>query len=50
MKADNLDLLKKNHIPKFFPISIIITTFKVLLIIFVFCFFLKCNNNVIINV
>jgi hypothetical protein len=54
-KADILDLLRKNHIPKFYaafwvPISFNIITFKVLLVIYLFCFFLNYDNNVIINV
>jgi hypothetical protein len=54
-KADILDLLRKAHsqILCYFlwvPISIIIITFKVLVVIFVFCFFLNYDNNVYINV
>jgi len=49
-KGDIPDLFRKYHIPKYFPISIIITTFKVLFVVFVFCLFLKYDNNVIINV
>ena len=54
-KADILDLYRKNHIPKFYvtfwaPISIICIIFKVLFVIFLFCFFLNYDNNVIINV
>jgi hypothetical protein len=55
-KADILDLpRKKSHsqiLCYFFwiPISIIIITFKVLFVIFLFCFFLNYDNNVTITV